>query len=232
MYVFNRGLSFIEALIASSTLAVASVIVFTNVIMRYVFHDALPWAEEVVRYSLIWSSFIGASIAMRYGLHIGVEVVVDNLPPRPRRVMIIIGFFFVLLYCTLIAVYGADFIYEAYVRWSEGTGRVASTTKVPFFYIQASVPVGVALMGLRQLQVLIMFWRGDDHPFQRHEQPGGEDEHYHEALDHEGEVLQSDASATAPVEAPEDTGVLDDRLGEKPSDSSLFDDPSRKEEEE
>ncbi|GAB4245226.1 MAG: hypothetical protein Kow00129_05070 [Thermoleophilia bacterium] len=215
MEVLNRGLNFVEAFIASTTLAVASVLVFTNVVMRYVFHDALPWAEELVRYALIWSSFIGASIAMRHGLHIGVEIVVDNLPGRLRKVFILIGMLIVLLYCVLVSAYGYQFIWEAYERYVAGTGRVASTTKIPFFYIQASVPVGVTLMGLRQLQILVNFWRGEDHPFEKDEQPGPESEHYHEAYDEDGAVLQTEARP-------------DDPYVEESESSSLFDDPAKR----
>ncbi|MFT4195535.1 TRAP transporter small permease, partial [Ottowia sp.] len=38
-------------------LAAMSVIIFTNVVMRYTTHESLEWAEEVSRHMMIWLTF-------------------------------------------------------------------------------------------------------------------------------------------------------------------------------
>ncbi len=63
-------------------MAILVVIVLAGVFFRYVLGSSIPWSEEVGRYLMIWLGFLGASLALREGLHVGVELVVQWLPPR------------------------------------------------------------------------------------------------------------------------------------------------------
>jgi len=49
-----------------------TVIVFTQVVMRYVFSSPFPWAEELSRYILIWISCFGAAVGVREGVHVSI----------------------------------------------------------------------------------------------------------------------------------------------------------------
>ena len=63
-------------------MAILVVIVVTGVFFRYILGSSIPWSEEVGRYLMIWLGFLGASLALREGLHVGVELVMKWLPPR------------------------------------------------------------------------------------------------------------------------------------------------------
>jgi TRAP-type C4-dicarboxylate transport system permease small subunit len=58
------------------------IVVVASVIFRYVLMSPLSWSEEVCRYVMIWLGFLGASLAVHEGLHVGVEFVVDCVPPQ------------------------------------------------------------------------------------------------------------------------------------------------------
>jgi TRAP-type C4-dicarboxylate transport system permease small subunit len=58
------------------------VVVVASVIFRYILLSPLTWSEEVGRYVMIWLGFLGASLAVHQGLHVGVEFVVGWVPPR------------------------------------------------------------------------------------------------------------------------------------------------------
>ena len=47
-----------------------TVIVFVQVLLRYVFSAPLVWVEEAAKYLLVWVSFFGSAYAVRYGMHI------------------------------------------------------------------------------------------------------------------------------------------------------------------
>lgn len=49
-------------------IAAISVLIFTQVVFRYVFNYSLFWSEELGRYTLIWITFIGASIGFKRNL--------------------------------------------------------------------------------------------------------------------------------------------------------------------
>ncbi len=67
--------------LCASLLALMVAVMATQVVMRYVFSVSLPWAEEAVRFSLIWMSMLaGAVVTWRRG-HVAVDVAVSRMPP-------------------------------------------------------------------------------------------------------------------------------------------------------
>ncbi|MFT4171559.1 MAG: TRAP transporter small permease [Rhodocyclaceae bacterium] len=62
------------------------VLVFGNVVMRFAFNSGFDVAEELPRFMFVVMTFLGATLAMRDGGHIGVNVVVARLSPAGRRV--------------------------------------------------------------------------------------------------------------------------------------------------
>ena len=48
---------------------------------------ALTWSDEVTRYLLIWSTFLGASVVYRHSGHISVTIVQDAVPPRLSKIL-------------------------------------------------------------------------------------------------------------------------------------------------
>lgn len=42
-------------------------IIFIQVVMRYVFNNALSWSEELARYLYVWSTWVGVSYSARRG---------------------------------------------------------------------------------------------------------------------------------------------------------------------
>jgi TRAP-type transport system small permease protein len=74
--------------IASTVLLMflASLIV-GNVILRYVFHSPLTWAEEIVGILIVWVVFFAMGIAFQKGLHIGVTLLLESLPKKLGQVI-------------------------------------------------------------------------------------------------------------------------------------------------
>nr|WP_321499701.1 TRAP transporter small permease [uncultured Dethiosulfovibrio sp.] len=52
-----------------------------------VFFQALVWSEELVRFSLVASSLVGASVAFYRGSHISISFLTDRLPSALRLVV-------------------------------------------------------------------------------------------------------------------------------------------------
>ncbi len=68
-------------------LTVMAAVVFLAVLFRYVLDLPLFWTEELARYCLIWSSLLGAAIALKRGEHIAVSFFMDHFPERIKRVL-------------------------------------------------------------------------------------------------------------------------------------------------
>ena len=54
---------------ASGLLIFLSIILFVQVIFRYVLELPLPWSEEAARFALVWLGMIAAAFTARKGLH-------------------------------------------------------------------------------------------------------------------------------------------------------------------
>lgn len=65
--------------------------VFGNVVLRYLFSSAITWAEEASRYLFIWLIFMGAIIAFRENVHLGVDTLVLKLSTTNRRRLFILN---------------------------------------------------------------------------------------------------------------------------------------------
>jgi TRAP-type C4-dicarboxylate transport system permease small subunit len=61
-------------------ISIMAVVVFAEVIFRYALLLPIFWTEELARYCLVWSSLLGAGVALKKGEHIAVSFFSDRLP--------------------------------------------------------------------------------------------------------------------------------------------------------
>ena len=61
------------------------VIVFINVVARFVFNNAITSSEEIARFCLIWLVFIGAALALAENEHLGFDLLVNVLPGTAKK---------------------------------------------------------------------------------------------------------------------------------------------------
>ena len=67
------------------TMAIMTLLVFVQVVMRYVFSNSLSWSEEMARFIFLWLSWIGASYAVKERSHFRVEMFANMIPGAARR---------------------------------------------------------------------------------------------------------------------------------------------------
>ena len=78
------GIRLIEGLLIG-LLGLMVVLVFGNVVLRYVFNSGLVFSEEVSRFIFMWLTLLGALVALHDGAHLGMGSVVERLPLQGRR---------------------------------------------------------------------------------------------------------------------------------------------------
>lgn len=77
-----RGICKFFEIIAALSLVAMLVVVMINIIMRYFFHNAPGWGEELARQFMIIFCFIGIALGVRDKIHISLTFVVDKLLHR------------------------------------------------------------------------------------------------------------------------------------------------------
>ncbi len=81
----------IEETLIAGILGVMTLITFANVVTRYGFNQNILWALELTVFLFGWLVLLGASYAVKKGAHLGVDIVINILPPQPRRAMGLAG---------------------------------------------------------------------------------------------------------------------------------------------
>jgi tripartite ATP-independent transporter DctM subunit len=88
------------------------VIVFANVIGRYIFNSSLTWAAEAAQWLFVAIIFLAIPLAHQARLHISVTLLVDRLPRRWRTVALVIAEV-VVAYTTIMLFFGGRELIEA-----------------------------------------------------------------------------------------------------------------------
>lgn len=78
--LFYRLLEYLLILLLSGM----AVMVFVNVILRYVFNSGLTVSDEMARYFFVWLTFVGAVVGFREYGHMGVESLVARFGRKGR----------------------------------------------------------------------------------------------------------------------------------------------------
>ena len=119
-------------------LAVMVVLVFGNVVLRYVFNSGITVSEELSRWLMVWLTFLGAIVALREHSHLGVDTLVRALPPAGKRICFVLSYG-LMLYADWLLLSGS---------WKQavitaGDRAPATNLSVAFFY-SAGIVFGVS----------------------------------------------------------------------------------------
>lgn len=151
-------------------LGLMTLITFANVVARYVFNSNILWALELTVFLFAWLVLMGASYAVKKHIHIGVDVVLNAVSPGLRKILAILSVAACLAFSVLLLIgswnYWYPFITER--AWLETEdipmpdmlmfladwfNEGEPYEKVPRFIPYLALPLGMALLTFRFLQV-------------------------------------------------------------------------------
>lgn len=142
---------YFEEIMCTVALSLVAGCVMLQVILRYVFAAASPWAEELAVYGMIFAVYLGASMATRDRAHIRITLLVNALPRKLQVVSVVLadvmwlGF---MIFLTWQSVLYTKLLFEVtYI--SPGLG-------IEQKWVQIFLPMAMCLMMFRIAQV---YWR-------------------------------------------------------------------------
>lgn len=133
-----------------------SVLVFTNVVLRYGFNTSLILTEEIARYAFVWLTFLGGILAFARNRHVRMDLFVKMLPKRPRVAVLLAGDVIVLVCCYLIVRGCYELATLNLVNFLPVTGL-----SVAWLYA-AGIPFGIAVAGLVLRNMVHRLTRDDE----------------------------------------------------------------------
>ena len=80
-------LDMFEKVMITLFMSIMVVLIFTQVLTRFVLNDAATWTEEASRYLFIWLIFLSIGVAFVEKKHISIDIVMDRLPKVAQVVL-------------------------------------------------------------------------------------------------------------------------------------------------
>lgn len=147
--VINKILRFIVIIM----LSVMSVVVFAQVLFRIV-HLSIPWSEELSKYLLIWSTFLGAAICIRKGSLVGLEFLKNSMSEEKQKILQTI---LNLIVCAMLLFLINVGFWAVRRVWFQ----ITPVLKLSMGLMYAAIPVGSVFMLINQILVTIYLWKGE-----------------------------------------------------------------------
>ena len=123
------------------------VVITTAQIICRTWFTALSWSDEVTRYLLIWSTFLGASVVYRHSGHISVTILQEKVPAGVGKAMRI------AVHAICLALFAVMLYYSA--RYCGKLNKTATALPIKMKYIYLCIPVSMGVMMVHALTMMV-----------------------------------------------------------------------------
>jgi TRAP-type C4-dicarboxylate transport system permease small subunit len=146
--VLDKVFTFFEEWTLFLTVLAAMVSLFFNVILRYGFSYSLAWSEELVREVILYTTFIGCSVAIKNRSTVRIDALVQ-LVPKLKYPLAMFSYLVNLVFA-LIMVYFGYLLCVLQVESDQST----LILQIPTVYLYALLPLMGVMMVIRVLIVM------------------------------------------------------------------------------
>jgi len=169
----GRAVDTFEETVIAILLGLMTIITFINVVARYVFNANILWGLEVTVFLFAWLVLIGISYGVKKSFHLGVDVLINIVPPPVKKLLALIAVAACLAFSLLLLKGSWDYWYpfatsRAFLETddvpmpdflqftADWLNEGERYEKMPRFIPYFALPLGMALLTLRYLQIA---WR-------------------------------------------------------------------------
>lgn len=146
----NNILLRIEDILLSYITVAMAILLIANVFFRSVLNSSLSFAEELGSFFIVIVTFWGISTAARFNNHINMNAIIDNMPFKIRKTMMIVISFF-----TCIVMIYLGYLFLLYALDSLKVSRISTALEVPMVIIIMILTVGIFVTALQYLLIFI-----------------------------------------------------------------------------
>ena len=145
----RRGLAPALRWSAGTLLVLMTVLVMIQIVTRYALNQPTAWTEELVRYALIWTSFLAASYAFLERRHMALSILPDRLSAPARRGLTRAVDVLVLLFAVLVLGIGGVMLVLS------SLGDMSALLGISRGAVYAIVPISGLMIALAQVTALL-----------------------------------------------------------------------------
>ena len=127
----------------------ALISLFFNVVLRYGFNYTLAWSEELVRIVIIYSTFVGASVAVKQRAMIRIDAIVQIFPKLKAGLTFYTNIL-MLTFAGMMIYYGYQMTHLQFL-----THQKTIIMQIPLVVVYSVMPITGIMVFFRTLQVMI-----------------------------------------------------------------------------
>lgn len=116
-------------------LAVMTILVTYQVIVRYAFNSPNAYTEVLSKYMFVWMIMYGSAYVFGLREHMNIAFVRDKMPTKMRIIIEMIGELMIALFAAGVLIYGG------FKQMSDQMGQLDAALQIPMGYIYSAVPI-------------------------------------------------------------------------------------------
>ncbi len=143
--ILSKLIGWINQSIAVIGITAGVAVAFINVVARYVFDASLVWATELTVFLFLWSVFFAAAYCFKKDAHIAVKIVLDIVPSKLAKIMLLISHTVTLVFLATVSYFG----YEYLLLVIDLDEKSIDLWDMPMWIIYLVIPISFAFASYR-----------------------------------------------------------------------------------
>ena len=126
---------FEEGVLAYALLGIA-VFTFVETVLRYSISYTFTWFNEVANYTIIFCTYLGASVGVKYGTHFSMEALTEYCPDKVSHLLKTLAYFLSGVMAVLFVYYGTKHLFSL-----KSFGVKSSAMQIPMYIPYIPIPL-------------------------------------------------------------------------------------------
>mgnify|MGYP001158136584 CR=1 FL=1 len=156
--VMLRGLDAFIDIATGLLFVLGAIAMFVMVVTRYGFSWSDPSVEIIVRYCMIWGTFVGIAAAVRFGVNIRFTLLEHLFGESGQRIIQTVANIITLFLAVGLAISGYTLAEET-MLFEE---RMPTALNWPVWPFHVAIFAGGLLLGIQVIRSTVSLWRGDN----------------------------------------------------------------------
>jgi len=126
-----------------------------QVISRYFFYHSLTWTEELSIILFLWMTYLGISSAVTYRKHLRIDALIDVVPFKVKKVLLIISDIIFIIFNT--------YIIFPFINIISGIGSASSPIlNIPKNISYIAIPLMLSISSIKIIYDIYRLWHEEE----------------------------------------------------------------------
>ena len=141
--------------LAGVLIAVMTILVFLQVLFRYLLKAPLDWSEELSTFTFVWMALLGASIGLKNNEHPRLDLFFNFLAPTRKKIVTLLCNLAILFMLIVLFIYGLKLT-------ASMKSQLTAALRYSVSFVYVVLPISSAIMFIHlAIQMVCLFGQKD-----------------------------------------------------------------------